>query len=100
MDHKLNVSLAIAAGLLGGLLSRYIAPASVHAQAPPPTPNEIRAQRFTLVNLEDQAIGTFMVEPMRRSPGITIFQGNNIPTRIVLRDSAGRELWSAQVPLR
>ncbi len=36
MFRKLTPVLALAAGLAGGLLSRYIAPPAVHAQAPAP----------------------------------------------------------------
>ena len=37
MNAKLTVAIAIAAGFIGGALSRYVSPAAVHAQAPPPT---------------------------------------------------------------
>jgi hypothetical protein len=35
MNAKLTIALSIAAGLMGGALSRYVSPAPVHAQAPP-----------------------------------------------------------------
>ena len=97
MNRTFNVALALAAGLLGGLLTHYIAPSAAFAQvqAPPspvpgvpnnrPITKEIRAQSFTLVDQADHTVGTFTVEPdlrVRRA-------------RIVLRDSNGREIWSA-----
>jgi hypothetical protein len=36
MNAKLNVGFSIAAGLIGGVLSRYLSPAPVHAQASAP----------------------------------------------------------------
>jgi hypothetical protein len=82
-----NVVLALIAGLLGGLLARYIAPPSAFAQnQAPPIAKEIRAQSFTLVDQSNQNAGTFAVEPAG---------GPGMHTRIVLRDINGIELWSA-----
>jgi len=92
---------------LGGLLTRYVAPPVALAQDQAPIVKEIRAQSFTLVDPSDHAVGTFTVEPLAGSPGTEQFYRlkqypNNqfrperpLPMRIVLRDSAGRELWSA-----
>jgi hypothetical protein len=33
--NKSTIALSLAAGLLGGMLSRYVTPMPVHAQAPP-----------------------------------------------------------------
>jgi hypothetical protein len=87
-----TVALALAAGLLGGMLSRYIAPPAAYAQnqAPQTAPMEIRAQSFVLVDKSDQTIGTFSVIPGPLGPF-----GRPILPRIVLRDSSGREIWSA-----
>jgi hypothetical protein len=41
MSRKLHVILALAAGLLGGLLSRYLAPTPVFAQAQAPVPKHV-----------------------------------------------------------
>jgi len=46
MNRKVHFTLALTAGLLGGVLSRYLIPIPVFAQAQTPTPREIRAQRF------------------------------------------------------
>jgi len=95
MDKKLTIALALSAGLLGGMLSRYIAPPVAFAQNQPqlvldPVTKEVRAQSFTLVDALDNTIGTFLVEPLPSSPGRRPGQW-----RIVLRDSEGREIWSA-----
>jgi hypothetical protein len=87
-----TVALALAAGLLGGMLTRYIAPPTAYAQNPAPqtAPAAIRAQSFVLVDQSDQTIGTFSVVPGPLGPF-----GRPILPRIVLRDFGGREIWSA-----
>jgi len=84
-----NVIVALIAGLLGGLVTRYISPPPAFAQNQPPVAKEIRAQSFVLVDQSDHAVGTFMAEPVRGTPGPFT------PIRIVLRDFTGREIWSA-----
>ena len=83
MNRKLNVTLALAAGLLGGLLSRYITPTPVFAQVQAPVPKEIRAQRFVLVNDQGVPLGVFG------------FDREGVPT-IKLIDQSGRTIWSTQ----
>lgn len=100
MNNKLIVSLALLAGLAGGMLTRFIAPTPVFAQAPvqilpapapapPATPTpvtkDIRAESFTLLDENDRVAGTFTAEP------VSAFHRS----RIVLRDSYGHEIWSA-----
>jgi hypothetical protein len=87
-----TVALALAAGLLGGMLTRYTAPPTAYAQSPAPqtAPAEIRARSFVLVDQSDQTIGTFSVVPSPLGPF-----GRPILPRIVLRDFSGREIWSA-----
>lgn len=80
MNRTLTITLALAAGLLGGLLSRYLAPMPVHAQTP--TPKEIRAQNFVLVNAQGVEVGLMGFSP----------QGRPV---IKLVDERGRTLWSA-----
>ncbi len=63
VNRKLNFVLPLVAGLLGGVLTRYIAPPAAFAQAPAPSPKEIRAQSFTLVDAGNRTAGTFSVEP-------------------------------------
>jgi hypothetical protein len=104
MKHKLSAAIALFAGLLGGVLTRYIAPPTAFAQDQPPIPKEVRAQSFTLVDPSDRTIGTFAAEPTSGTPSSIImhrlpnnqFAPEAIPAmRIVLRDSNGREIWSA-----
>jgi len=101
MNNKLVIAVAVLAGLAGGMLTRFIAPAPVFAQAPvqvlpgpvpavpaapsPTVTKEIRAESFTLVDNFGNVVGTFAAEPM----------GIRRPARVVLRDSYGHEIWSA-----
>jgi hypothetical protein len=98
MNNKLSVAVALFAGIAGGMLTRFIAPAPVFAQAPVqilpgpapapatrPVVKEIRAESFALVDQHDNVVGTFAAEP----------KGVRLPARIVLRDSYGREIWTA-----
>jgi hypothetical protein len=102
MNKNLSLALALIAGLLGGLVTRYIAPSPAFAQGQAPITKEIRAQSFALVDPSDRTVGTFTFEPL---PGAPIFLNRRFPNnqvspdpmqmRIVLRDSNGREIWSA-----
>ena len=82
MNRKLNLILGLAAGLVGGLLSRYLVPSPVYAQAQIPAPREMRAQSFVLVNAQGVALGLMGFDP----------QGHPV---IKLVDEGGRTLWSA-----
>jgi hypothetical protein len=99
MTNKLTVVVALTAGLLGGLLTRYIAPPVAFAQDKPAVTKQVRAQSLTLVDASDRALGTFTAEPISnivtinpRGASPQTFIG---PTRIVLRDANGNEIWSA-----
>ncbi|MES1262557.1 MAG: hypothetical protein ABUS49_12555 [Acidobacteriota bacterium] len=102
MKSKLNVALAVAAGLLGGLLTRYIEPSPAAAQDQSPSVREIRAESFVLVDPGGRTVGTFSSEPfagprsriISRNPDAPLVM-TQAPRRIVLRDSSGREIWSA-----
>jgi hypothetical protein len=93
MRRNLTLALALAAGLLGGFLSRYIAPSSVHAQVQPPDALEIRAQRFSIVDAQGHLIGTFT--PTKKSSMNSARTSLGDLPRISLVDAAGHELWSA-----
>ena len=104
MNNKLVIALALVAGLVGGLLSRYTAPPPAFAQNQAPVTKEVRAQSFTLVDPTDRTIGTFTAEP--DGPTSVLVPGptpRDLPqpqrtasrARIVLRDANGREIWSA-----
>jgi hypothetical protein len=86
MNRTMNVTLALAAGLLGGLISRYLAPAPVFAQAPAPASREVRAQSFILVNKQGKPLGRIG------------FDSDGLPV-ITLVDEEGRTLWSTKASL-
>jgi hypothetical protein len=88
MSKSLTAALALAAGMAGGLASRYIAPPTAHAQAQQQPPQELRSQSFVLVDASNEPIGTFTFESPRG-------QRSAVGSRIVLRNAAGREIWSA-----
>ena len=89
MHRKLTLPLAIAAGLVGGLLSRYLAPPPVSAQTTPLT--EIRAQSFVLVDAQNNVVGTF-----KAAPGT---MPNPFP-HVVLLDRNDKEIWRAGVSVK
>jgi hypothetical protein len=88
MKRTMNIAVTLAAGLLGGLLSRYLAPTPAFAQtqAPAPVPREVRAQSFILVNKEGKPLGRIG------------FDSNGQPF-ITLVDEEGRTLWSTKASL-
>ncbi|MBI2680285.1 MAG: hypothetical protein HYX25_04665 [Candidatus Solibacter usitatus] len=88
MKRTMNIALTLAAGLLGGLLSRYLAPSPAFAQtqAPVPVPREVRAQSFILVNKEGKPLGRIG------------FDSDGLPV-ITLVDEDGRTLWSTKASL-
>jgi hypothetical protein len=92
-EQTLTVALALVTGLLGGLLARFLAPPAAFAQNQAPIAKEIRAQSFTLVDPSDNSVGVFTSEPVFR--GLQSVPRRPMPMRIVLRDSNGREIWSA-----
>jgi hypothetical protein len=77
--NKRTVVLSFAAGLLGGAISHYLSPQSVHAQSQ--ALRELRAERFILVNEKGTVLGTLSDEEGR--PSFKLF------------DERGREIWSA-----
>jgi hypothetical protein len=62
MNRIPTIALALSAGLVGGLLSRYITPEPVHAQGQTIAPKEIRAQSFVLVDEKGFPRGIFAIE--------------------------------------
>lgn len=87
-NRNLPLVLALAAGVLGGILSRYITPQSVYGQAQTPNTVEVRSQRFSVVDPQGRVVGTFSGE-------ITKAPDDRLLPRIALVDPTGRELWSA-----
>ena len=92
MNRKVNLPLALAAGLIGGVLSRYVAPFPVQAQAGPP--KEIRAQNFVVVDDKNNVVGTFTASPPT-VPGKPIQNQT-----VVLRDRNDKEIWRAGMSVR
>jgi hypothetical protein len=86
MNRKMNFTLALLAGLLGGVLSRYLIPTPVFAQAQAPAPREIRAQSFVLVNKEGTPLGLMAVD------------SNGMPV-ITLLDENRRTIWSTKATM-
>jgi hypothetical protein len=95
MNNKLTIVLSLGAGILGGMLTRYVAPPSVAAQDQAPVAKEMRAQSFVLVDPSNRVVGTFMTEPSRSLRVDRLPEpGEAIPRHVVLRDSGGRVIWS------
>ena len=77
---KLNLALALGAGLIGGVSSHFLFLLTpVLAQvpipippAPAPAPNALRSQTFELVDPAGRVAGRFSVDPSG-SPRITLF---------------------------
>jgi hypothetical protein len=96
MNNKLTIAVALAAGLAGGMLAHFISPPSVFAQSPPaaqaPTPaaDEVRAKNFVLVDQNNNAVGTFTVEPPSDHP---LALGIGSGPHIVLRNAHGGVIW-------
>ena len=82
---QLNLTLAFAAGLIGGVLSHYVWAQPVQAQSQ--TPKEIRAQSFVLEDADGKRLGMFSVQARRPS-------GREASGSIRLFDDRGREIWS------
>ena len=59
MNQKLNLTLALLTGLLGGLFSQYVAPTRVRAQATD-APTVINSQSFNLVDQTGAIQGSFL----------------------------------------
>ncbi len=87
MNRTRHLTLvALAAGLLGGLLSCYLTPTPVFAQAQAPAPREVRAQRFVLVNKQGAPLGRIG------------FDSDGLPN-ITLVDENGRTIWRGKATL-
>ena len=80
--QKLNLGLALGAGLLGGVLSHYFTSATALAQTQALPVKEVTAQSFVLADERGNTVGTF-----KSSPGPS-------PT-VVFTDRNGREIWRA-----
>jgi hypothetical protein len=81
MNRKLNLGLSLTAGLLGGILSHYVAPDLVLAQSQAAPAKEIKAQAFLLVNDKAVPSGVFGFDK-DGNPSVTLF------------DRSGNVIWS------
>jgi hypothetical protein len=106
MTAKLTATLCLAAGLLGGIASRYISPDLTHAQAQTPVAKEIRAQAFILEDESGNVMGR--LRAIQGTPGMPppppgarlkepLTPGQHFGT-LQLLDEKGRVLWSAPPP--
>lgn len=75
MSNKTTLTLALAAGFIGGIASQRIAPASVHAQTQTP-PLEIRAQSFVVVDQGGLPRGAFGIDRQNGWPIVEITDPN------------------------
>jgi hypothetical protein len=110
VNRTLTLALTLAAGLLGGTLSRYVNPTTVFAQAQSTAPKEIRAQRFTLVDEKGNVRGVFAIEnlppvnivEMEKGAGKAVTKQVEIkgPGEAVIKlfDPSGREIFIAGSP--
>ncbi len=94
--RSIQIVFAVAAGFLGGLLSRYTAAPAVFAQdqveMKPAVVQELRARSFVLTNAQGETIATFkQALPGRPAPGA--YSGNS--PLVALEDNIGRTIWSA-----
>jgi hypothetical protein len=83
MNRGLIVSLALGAGFLGGVLSRYITPTPAFAQST--IPKEIAARSFALMDERNEIVGVFKPSEARSD------------NTVVLLDQSGKEIWRASV---
>ena len=93
MTHRvLTLTLALVAGFLGSSIARYMVPTAVFAEERTTNPEEIRAQRFTLVDENGKTRGVFAIAPdptndaNGKAGGVAIIR---------LYDGSGREVFSA-----
>jgi len=83
--------IALVAGLVGGMVARYLVPAPVFAQTQPSAPKEVRAESFVLTDESGKTIGVFT----------TKFARFGEQRAIILLDQNGKQIWSAgDSPLR
>jgi hypothetical protein len=90
LPWALPLTLTLAAGFAGGLLSRYIVPEPVFAQNPAPAqaPKDaaqpVRASSFVLLDAAGRTAGVFAVDKKDGRPNIVLF------------DERGKVIWAAR----
>ena len=87
MNNKLGVALALFAGLLGGLLTRFIAPPAAFAQNQVSAPKEIE---HVVLGQERHGFDVASVRPTVSADGRALFQAT--PGRLAMSNLALRRL--------
>ncbi len=85
MSHRLIVTLALAAGFIGGSLSSLLRPLPANAQATPAVPKVVAAQKFVPVNERGAKLSEMTVDPDGK-PNIRLFDPSPSPNRLQGRD--------------
>ena len=83
--NKLIILGAFAAGLAGGVASRFLLPEAVQAQSA--APKQIRAQSFVVEDAAGRIVGIFASDSIGTANGST--------ASIRLLDLGGNEVWRA-----
>ena len=83
MKQGLILCLALSAGLLTGIVSRYLFPAIAFAWSG--APRDVTPRSFVLVNEQNDIVG--VLQPSKLGSGETV----------VLLDRNGREVWRAGI---
>jgi hypothetical protein len=93
MRRLLRVAMCLAAGLSGGLISRYVNPPVAFAQDQQPPTSEIRAQAFVLTDQSGKPLAKLVAGAGAvQNPSKASWQ---LEPKILLLDMDGRQLWSA-----
>ena len=71
MSTKTTLTLALAAGFIGGMVSQRIAPTRAYTQTQTPSP-EIRAQSFVIVDQNGVPRGAFGIDKKNGWPTVEI----------------------------
>ena len=96
MNRLKVLAVALAGGIIGGLISRSLSPDPVLAQAPTASPTvELRAQRFVLLNQNGAVVATFTGELPSLPVGIVNPRPDISDSRPSVRilDPNGNEMW-------
>ena len=87
MNQKTQLIVAVAAGLAGSAIMRFVAPLPAFAQDQTQAPKEIRTQSVALVDESGRVVGTFTTATAPLSTA---------PAHIILRDASGRVIWTPE----
>jgi hypothetical protein len=101
--RKLELSLAVAAGFLGGALSHYVCSPLVHAQAQVLAPKEVRSQSFVLTDDKGAVQGVFTFEKPQGGSATIVLRGQPWPSNLEgwrPRDRAAREFDEPEISRR